>query len=215
MGRVARTARKRSEPGAPATRDLLMQAAGELMIERGSVDISLSDIAQRSGLNSALVKYYFGGKNGLLLELLRTVLGPPMAELAPLLDMPMSAPEKLRIHISGVVNSYFKYPYVNRLMHYLLAEDQEEFGRVIADEIARPLADAQASILRQGVEEGVFRETDPMLFYFHLIGACDHLFYGAYILRHVFSVEAVNADLKRRYVDHLYNVVLEGITARR
>lgn len=184
------------------------------MTERGSVDISLSDIAQRSGLNSALVKYYFGGKNGLLLELLRTVLGPPMAELAPLSTAEMSAPEKLRIHISGVVNTYFRYPYVNRLMHYLLAEESGQFGQVIAEEFSRPLADAQARILQEGVDQGVFRQTDPMLFFFHLIGACDHLFYGRYSLQHVFGVADITIDLKRQYVDHLYGVIMDGLTLR-
>ena len=39
-------------------------AASELMIERSSIDVSLSDIAQKSGVNAALVKYHFGNKDG-------------------------------------------------------------------------------------------------------------------------------------------------------
>ena len=39
------------------------------MSDRHSIDVSLSEIAAHSGLNSALVKYYFGNKNGLLLAL--------------------------------------------------------------------------------------------------------------------------------------------------
>lgn len=181
------------------------------MTEHGSIDITLSDLAEKSGLNSALVKYYFGGKNGLLLELLRKVLAPPMAELGPLMEMQVPAAAKLRIHISGVVNTYFRFPYVNRLMHFLLAENSEEFGRVIAEEFARPLADAQAKILRDGEAEGVFRPVDPMLFYFNLIGACDHLFFGRYSLKHVFGVETIDVDLKRRYVDHLYGMMTVGL----
>ena len=148
---------RRANSSGESARDQLLEAASDLMTERTSVDITLSDLATRSGLNAALVKYYFGGKNGLLLEVLRKVLGPPMQELEPLLTLPLSAEEKLRIHISGVVNTYFRYPYVTRLMHYLLAEDDAEYGRVIAEEFSRPLADAQAAILAEGVREGVFR----------------------------------------------------------
>ena len=39
------------------------------MSDRHSIDVSLSEIAGHSGLNSALVKYYFGNKDGLLLAL--------------------------------------------------------------------------------------------------------------------------------------------------
>ena len=207
MGRKANT----SGDGA---RDQLLDAAGALMTDRASVDISLSDIAQKSGLNSALVKYYFGGKNGLLLALLRKVLAPPMAELTPLIEADLPATEKLRIHIDGVVGTYVRFPYVTRLMHYLLAEDPDAFGQIIAEEFSRPLADAQARILAEGVNEGVFRPTDPMLFYFHLIGACDHLFYGRYSLQHVFGINSIEADLRRRYVDHLYGLITNGMLLR-
>lgn len=204
---------RRSNSSGESARDQLLEAASDLMTERASVDITLSDLAAKSGLNAALVKYYFGSKNGLLLEVLRKVLTPPMEELRPLIAMSISAEEKLRIHLSGVVNSYFRYPYVTRLMHYLLAEDDRLYGRVIAEEFSRPLADAQAAILKAGVEEGVFREVDPMLFYFNVIGACDHLFYGRYSLQHVFGVEGIDLDLKRRYVDHLYGMISSGIRA--
>ena len=33
--------------------------------------------------------------------------------------MDISPQDKLRIHISGMVNTYYQYPYVNRLMHEL------------------------------------------------------------------------------------------------
>ena len=49
-----------------ATAAKLLVAAGDLMIERNSTDISLSDIAQKSGVNAALVKYHFGNKDGLV-----------------------------------------------------------------------------------------------------------------------------------------------------
>src|SRR5437764_3645958 len=53
-----------------ATAEKLLMAASALMIERSSIEVSLSDIAQKSGVNAALVKYHFGNKDGLLLALL-------------------------------------------------------------------------------------------------------------------------------------------------
>src|SRR5260370_877612 len=48
------------------TAEKLLVAASELMIKRSSIDVSLSDIAQKSGVNAALVKYHFGNINSVL-----------------------------------------------------------------------------------------------------------------------------------------------------
>src|SRR5260370_18400082 len=68
-----------------ATADKLLVAASELMIERSSIEVSLSDIAQKSGVNAALVKYHFGNKDGLLLALLARDAATAVANLEYLL----------------------------------------------------------------------------------------------------------------------------------
>ncbi|MEG2314496.1 hypothetical protein, partial [Brevundimonas sp.] len=63
---MARPSRKNMDADTPSARDQLLDATGILMTEQRTIDISLAEIAERSNLNSALVKYYFGSKNGLL-----------------------------------------------------------------------------------------------------------------------------------------------------
>ena len=64
-------AAKQVETEVPAgARELLLQTASDIMREGDIVDISLSELSLRSGLNSALVKYYFGNKAGLMKALL-------------------------------------------------------------------------------------------------------------------------------------------------
>ena len=45
-------------------RDQLIEAASQIMREGDTIDLSLSELSLRAGLNSALVKYYFGNKVG-------------------------------------------------------------------------------------------------------------------------------------------------------
>ena len=212
----AERARRSRGPLSPDidSREQLLIAVGEIMTERGSTDVSLNDVGQKSGLNTALIAYYFGSKSGLMVALLRKVLGPAMVQLAHLAEMNVPPQDKLRIHISGIVKTYFRYPYVNRLMHQLLAEDAETFGPLIAEEFGKPLAEGQRRILEEGVEMGVFRPIDPLLFYFHVTGACDQLFYGRYQLEHVFGIKSVTDSLRREFVDHIHGIILEGIVRR-
>ena len=88
-----------------ATAAKLLVAAGDLMIERNTTDVSLSEIAQKSGVNAALVKYHFGNKDGLLLALLARDAAAEMSNLAFVLDQPISPTEKMRRHIAGIINA--------------------------------------------------------------------------------------------------------------
>src|SRR6516162_11725050 len=105
-----------------ATAEKLLVAASELMIERSSIDVSLSDIAQKSGVNAALVKYHFGNKDGLLLALLARDAATEMDNLEYLLGQRISPTAKLKLHIGGIIRAYRRFPYMNRLLHYLLHE---------------------------------------------------------------------------------------------
>jgi AcrR family transcriptional regulator len=196
-----------------ATRDQLLIAAGDLMIESGNVDISLSDIALRSGLNSALVKYYFGNKSGLLMALIRKVIGRSLAQLDEVIARPLPPEEKLRMHITGIVNTYFRYPYINRLLHFVITDRGGSQGATMAREIVLPLARAQKRILDEGIVSGRFRDVDPMLLYFHIIGACDQFFYGRYILQYAFGIVDISADLKQNYANQLYEIISNGLLA--
>ena len=64
-------AKPRPQPdAAPDAPTQLLDAASEIMRQGDIDDVSLSELARRSGLNSALVKYYFGNKAGLLRALI-------------------------------------------------------------------------------------------------------------------------------------------------
>src|SRR5438045_7015888 len=88
--------------GKNSTADKLLRAASELMIERKSIEVSLSDIAQKSGVNSALVKYHFGNKDGLLLALLARDAATDLANLDYLMAQRISPTAKMRLHIAGI-----------------------------------------------------------------------------------------------------------------
>src|ERR1700733_15297823 len=115
------------------TAEKLLVAASELMIERSAVEISLSDIAQKSGVNAALVKYHFGNKDGLLLTLLARDAAKEMAQLEYLLAQPISPTAKPELHIAGIIPAYRQFPYMNRLIHYLRHDSSAD----AADEVSK------------------------------------------------------------------------------
>src|ERR1700748_1455952 len=148
----------RAQPAKNPTAEKLLDAASELMIERSSIEISLSDIAQKSGANAALVKYHFGNKDGLLLALLARDAATEMANLEYLLAQPIAPTEKLKLHIAGVIRAYHRFPYMNRLIHFLLHESSTEAADEVSKFFVAPLLDFHRRLLSEGTRNGEFRK---------------------------------------------------------
>src|SRR5258708_8244477 len=147
------------------TAEKLLDAASELMIERASIEVSLSDIAQNSGVNAALVKSHFGNKDGLLLALLARDAATEMTQLEYLIGQPIQPTAKLRLHIGGIIRAYHQFPYMNRLIHYLLHESSAEAADEVSKFFVAPLLDFQRRLLAESVKAGGVRDIDPGMFY--------------------------------------------------
>lgn len=195
----------------PVTKSRLVEAGRALMIERNAVDFSLQDVAARSGLNSALVKYHFGNKDGLLLAILEQDAGHAVAQMRKLSGRDMTATAKLAAHVRGVIETYHRRPYMNRLVHLAM----HELGPQAADQVAQffvtPLVAFQRELLAKGVETGEFRPVEPVFFYHSVIGACEHLFVSQAAMRRVFGEQAFDDDLCRRYSAHVVDLVSRGV----
>jgi len=105
------------EPNQPSaardSRESLIAATTQIMTARNSIEFSLSEVASKSGLNAALVKYYFGSKRGLLIAVVEQIATRVLKQLHELIAMNISPVEKVRLHIAGVMKTYVRHPYCN------------------------------------------------------------------------------------------------------
>lgn len=199
----------------PGARELLLQTASSIMREGDVVDISLSELSLRSGLNSALVKYYFGNKAGLLKALLDRNMEEIVKSVDALLAKDDMSPEaKLRLHISKSIDTYFAYPYLNRLLMRLVRDSDEAEAKRIADQYLLPLHRAYNRFISEGVNAGVFRPINPELFYFTATGAADRFFSARLVLKHCFDQDALTEELRDSYREHTVDFIMAGILAR-
>jgi len=199
----------------PGARAHLLDTASAIMRDGDVVDISLSELSLRSGLNSALVKYYFGNKAGLLKALLDREWQAIVTSVDALVAKDTMDPEaKLRRHISKVVDTFYAVPYLNRLTMRLVRESDETEARRIADCYLSPMYRAYEQLIGEGVRAGVFRPTDPQLFYFTVTGAVDRFFSARLVLKHCFDQDTLTEELRDRYRQHTIDIIMAGILAR-
>lgn len=197
----------------PDARDKLLETASAIMREGDQVDISLSELSLRAGLNSALVKYYFGNKAGLLKALLDRDMQRIVSSVQALMGKDFAPEDKLRRHLSAMVDTYYDTPYLNRLLMRLVRDSDAEEAQRIADEYLTPLHRAYAQLIAEGVKAGVFREIDPQMFYFIATGAADRFFSARLVLKHCYDQDSLTEALRDRYRDHVIEFVMAGILA--
>ena len=201
-----------SEAGDNAkARDQLIEAASQIMREGDTIDLSLSELSLRAGLNSALVKYYFGNKNGLMLALLDRDMGNIVFSLGALLAKDMPPEDKLRIHIGAVIDTYYAFPYLNRLLMRMVRDSAPAEAALIADLYLKPISKVYDALIAEGVKAGKFRKIDPQFFYFTVTGAADRFYSSRLVLRHCYNQDDFNENMRDAYREHSIDLIMRGL----
>lgn len=195
-----------------AIRDTLLEAASSLMRELDTVEIGILEIAARAEVNHGMIRYYFGSKEGMLLALLDRDVGVRIRQLTALFRLDVTPTERMRIHLEGILDTYYQIPYLNRLIQLMVRDATPERVHHIADELLKPIADAQHRIIKEGIAAGEFRKVDPKLFYFNTIGSADGLYANRFTLSAVFGgIAAADDALHERYKRQTVETLMAGI----
>src|SRR5260370_31859352 len=80
---------------AAATRDALLAAGAELFAERGYDGVPVTAIAQKAGVNKAMINYHFGGKRKLYRAIVSATFTEIVAGVETLAESRRPAPEVL------------------------------------------------------------------------------------------------------------------------
>jgi len=193
-------------------REALLDAASALMREQDKIDVGIVDIAARAGVNHGMIRYYFGDKEGMLAALLDRDVLRAIRQLDALFRLNVTPTTRMRIHLEGIVDTYYRIPYLNRLIQYMVRDAEPERVRHIGDELLKKIAGAQARIIEEGIAAGEFRDVDPKLFYFNTIGAADGLYSNRLTLQVVFEGKPhADDDLHARYRQHTVETLLAGL----
>ncbi len=80
----------------PIRKEALVKATIHEIGRTGSLDVTVSQIAKRAGMSSALAHHYFGSKEQIFLAAMRHILSLYSAEVRGALAMATESPDRLR-----------------------------------------------------------------------------------------------------------------------
>ena len=126
-------------------------------------------------------------------------------------DMPPE--EKLRRHIGAVIDTYYAYPYLNRLLMRMIRDSAPVEAARIAERYLRPISRVYDQLINEGVKAGKFLPVDPQLFYFTVTGAADRFFTARQVLKHCYDQDDISPEMRDSYREHSIALIMRGLLA--
>lgn len=158
-----------TQRGPQATRSGLIAAATELFAERGFDGTTVEAIAQRAGLNKALISYHFGGKH----ELYTAILESTFEQAREPFEAIRRSPEPSDVRLLRFIQAFVDIATARPAFPKMMLREAVSGGRHLEAKLARRIFEIFAplrEIVEEGVEEGTFRPVDPFLTHLTLVG---------------------------------------------
>lgn len=133
-----------------AKREAILTAAKELFARQGLAATSIKAIAERAGVNSALIYYYFADKEALYEAVLVAVVSRLPDGLQAVVREPAAPRDALAAIIRGQAALFVAEPAMARLIARELADHEAAHATDMLRNRARALLARIAALIRQG-----------------------------------------------------------------
>ena len=154
--------------GPEATRQALLRAGAELFAERGFDGVPIEEVADRAGVNKALISYHFRGKRGLYVAILESAFAAMAERLKAIEAGALDAREALHGLRPGLRRDDAREP---RLPHPLPPRGAQGGDRQAVLPHLLEIIGVSRRLAERGAREGLFRPVDPLLMHFGLVGS--------------------------------------------
>lgn len=199
-------------------REHIITVATEVFATQGFAGARVDDIAERAGINKAMLYYHLGDKQALYAAVLLDTIDKALAMIDAALEKANTPEERIRAIIQTVAAAAQSNPNFPPLMLRELASG----GASLPDPVMRRMARlfrTMSETLAAGERDGRFRNVDPVMTHMAIMGSLMVLTAGAPIRR---RIRAIVGGPKEAFVDrtaadiaaHVSDLILEGLEKR-
>jgi AcrR family transcriptional regulator len=186
------------------TRELIMDAATLLFLEKGYRGVSISQVMENVGITKASFYYYFENKKDLYFACLDNIfqntfeeaLGDIKKEQNPLLRL-QKRWEATRAFLPEMITFL-------QLIKESLQDEDEEHRRKAADILRRSLIDPLVGDLDRGIESGMLRPMESEIVVFAIISALEMVLY-----RPMIDDKYSDDQIDQAILDFIINALLQ------
>lgn len=155
-------------------RDMILNAAYKLFVEKGYLDTKIIDIADMAGIGKGTVYEYFDSKDTIFHELFKTKVAAGYDSLSELLEKEMSAEKKMKEFLDIEMENTLKHQIQKNFLLDLMIRSDVFRSPALIESIHKLIKKKFAilrGIIEEGIDKGEFRKTDPELAAVSVMGA--------------------------------------------
>jgi AcrR family transcriptional regulator len=151
-------------------KEALFEATIAILRTHGVEDLTMDRVAAEAGIAKGSLYRYFRSKRELLEFVHAKVIDPLFRDLDETIARQESALEKLTWLLRTLLEHVARHGQVHKLLfeddaaHALLQSSERRTSEVASRQLA--------NVFRQGIEEGVFRPGDPLMYAIIYLGIC-------------------------------------------
>lgn len=196
---------------AHATRLKLLTTAEHAFVAKGFDGTRVDEIAADAGVNKRMIYVYFGDKERLYLEVLRTNLQQLLDATRDLIG---DHPDPVQ-QAEACIRRYFHFcadhPAFVRLLSWESLNGGKRVGEVISSLASAGIAELH-EILQRGVDQGRFRhDLDVRKLAFSVHALCVSYFSRRELLEAMWHQDVTREPVRGEVLEHILAMVLHGI----
>lgn len=158
-------------PDKPSTKEAIITTAVDLFHRKGYYAASMSDIARGCGIRKAGIYYYFSGKEALLYGIMKRTMDDLLAHLKQSLADAGGVEASMRAVVRGHVEFHLRRQKENFIANSELRGLSPEHYKAVVKQRDGYERIFQ-SLIRSGVEEGVFAAGDIKILSYAILTLC-------------------------------------------
>jgi TetR/AcrR family transcriptional regulator len=202
--------------------ELILSAAMDVFVERGWNGARMQDIADRAGINKALLHYYFRTKEKLYDRIIETVFSRFFTQVEQALADDDSFDRVLRRFIDTAIDIMAADPRLPMFIMHELSQGGKNVRAILSSVIGQyrlTLPQRMFALIERELEAGTIRRVDPGHFMITLLGACIYFFIAEPVIQPILVYTQPRAEYdRRRFIagrkESIFNVLYYGLKKR-
>ncbi len=203
--------------------ELILNAASEVIVEKGLAGTRMQEIANRAGINKTLLHYYFRSKENIYRKIVERVFAGFFDQIETAMTSDDSFPVALRRFIDGIFAVMVANPRVPLFMMQELAQGGKTVQDILTTTLGRQrltLPQRLFGLISREQEAGEIGPVSPFQFMVTLLGSCMYFFAAEPIV--VAVIQAVRPGVpfdRLQFIterkEEIFNVLYYGIKKRK
>lgn len=203
------------EPASDTTEQKIFDAAHEVFSQKGMDGSTMQEIADRAGINKALLHYYYRSKDKLYETVARAILTKAVSAVRGVLEVEMPLEEKIRRFIETYIGIISRNTFIPLFIISEINKHPDRFfSNILPQDLPKPQAFFQQ--VEAEIAAGRIRPIKPQHLIVHVISMCVFPFVGKPLMAVLLGMNQTEMKtfLKER-TEEVTRFVLAGLRPER